>query len=222
MSEPYLIEVELRRDLVPSFDRYPFNLPAVVSLDRLPVHPAITFFAGERGSGISALLEGIADALGLKATRPSQSTLHEYLTLQRGPDVPRDGLFLRDGQVHGEAYLALVMNQFGGEGLYLVDEPEAALSPMRQMSLVTLLHRLVKAGSQIMITTNSPILLAYPDSVIYQFAPDLVTRVAYEDTEHYTVTKDFLHRHRAMLRILLENDDAGHDRPVSIFDEDIL
>ena len=106
-------------------------------------------------------------------------------------------------QSHGEAFLSLLTNRLQGDGIYLFDEPEAALSPQRQLSVLTLLHRLVYHQSQIIIATHSPILLAYPDARIYQFAADGITEVKYTDTEHYQVTRDFLNRHERMLEILL-------------------
>src|SRR6266404_5377801 len=70
-------------------------------------------------------------------------------------------------QSHGESFMALMMNRFGGSGIYLLDEPEAALSPQRQLAALTRIHDLVKADSQFIIATHSPILMAYPDAFIY-------------------------------------------------------
>jgi predicted ATPase len=107
-------------------------------------------------------------------------------------------------QSHGESFLALVMNRFYGNGFYILDEPEAALSPMRQLALLTRIHDLAGAGSQLVIATHSPILLAYPDAIIYALEPDGIRATAYEDTEHYQITRRFLTDHRAMLKRLLE------------------
>ncbi len=112
-------------------------------------------------------------------------------------------------QSHGESFLALVMNRFGPQGLYLLDEPEAALSPQRQLTLLARLHQLVREQSQFVIATHSPILMAYPDAWIYAFGPDGIERVAYEDTEHYQVTRDFLANPQRMLDILLADEDAN-------------
>ncbi|MBC8087152.1 MAG: AAA family ATPase [Phycisphaerae bacterium] len=109
-------------------------------------------------------------------------------------------------QSHGESFLALVMHRFQGRGLYLMDEPEAALSPMRQMSLLSRLHELVVGGAQFIIATHSPILLAYPNATIYEFGAEGPLVTSYEDTEHFRVTRDFLTRHPAMLRVLLDDD----------------
>ena len=171
ISKQYLSEVRLNREAVDSFDRYPFSLAAVRPLEKLELHPAVTFFVGENGSGKSTLLEAIAVASGFNAeggsknfrfgTRDSHSELHRFLRLARGHPRPRDGFFLRaesffnvateiekldsepggppigpsyceralHEQSHGESFLALLLNRFHGEGLYLLDEPEAALSP---------------------------------------------------------------------------------------------
>jgi predicted ATPase len=106
-------------------------------------------------------------------------------------------------QSHGESFLALLLNRFRGEGLYLLDEPEAALSPSRQLSVLTRIHDLVLRKSQFIIATHSPILLAYPEAVIYSFSAKGIEKVDYKDTEHYRVTRDFLSNPERMLRFLL-------------------
>ena len=110
---------------------------------------------------------------------------------------------------HGESFFALLNERLGGEGLYLFDEPEAALSPMRQMAMLTAMHRLTRAGSQLVVATHSPILMAYPESVIYLLDGGGIRQVGYEETDHYRVTRDFLNRYPALLRVLLEEPAAG-------------
>jgi predicted ATPase len=96
-------------------------------------------------------------------------------------------------QSHGESFLALAVHRFGGHGLYILDEPEAALSPQRQLTLLAIIHELVEdKGSQFVIATHSPILMAYPNALIYCLDRSGIARIAYEDTEHYTITRDFL------------------------------
>ena len=96
-------------------------------------------------------------------------------------------------QSHGESFLALATHRFGGNGLYILDEPEAALSPQRQLSLLSIINDLVEdRASQFVIATHSPILMAYPKALIYRLGPDGIEQVAYEDTEHYRITLDFL------------------------------
>jgi predicted ATPase len=110
-------------------------------------------------------------------------------------------------QSHGEAFLALLNNRLTGDGLYLFDEPEAALSPQRQLAVLSLLHRLVGHHSQLIIATHSPILLAYPHARIYEFSEHGLREVRYTDTEHFNVTRDFLNRHERMIEMLLAEDD---------------
>ena len=186
-AKHYLLEVRLLRDKVPSFDAFPFSLPAVRNLDTLILHPSVTFIVGENGSGKSTLLEAIAVVLGFNpeggtrnfnfATRASHSDLHKFLRLSKGIRRPKDGFFLRaesffnlatniehldaepapsppvinsnggrslHEQSHGESFFALLMNRFGGKGLYILDEPEAALSPSRQMAMISRMHDLIQ------------------------------------------------------------------------------
>lgn len=249
LSSQYISRVTLKRDEVESFDRYPFALPAVRELDRLDMHPKVTFFVGENGSGKSTLLEAIAVSMGFNAeggtknfnfgTRKWHSELHEYLRIAKGFKKPRDGYFLRaesyfnvateienldaapsfgppiidsyggkslHEQSHGESFLALITNRFGGKGLYILDEPEAALSPQRQLAIMSLIHDLVQDDSQFIIATHSPILMAYPDAWIYRCGVEGIDRVEYEDTEHYQVTRDFLANPQRMMKVLFERE----------------
>lgn len=162
------------------------------------------------------------------ATRASHSDLREHLRLVRGIERPRDGYFLRaesfynvsseierlgvqeyygntplHEQSHGEAFLTLFMKRFRSNGFYALDEPEAALSPQRQLALLGRLHDLVGERCQFVIATHSPILMAYPNATIYAFGEDGIREVAYEDTEHYRVTRDFLANPARMLKVLM-------------------
>ena len=164
------------------------------------------------------------------ATRPSHSALHDVLVLSKGLKLPRDGFFLRaesffnvateierlgvtgsyggrslHEQSHGESFLTLVTERFGGNGLYFLDEPEAALSPSRQLSLLARLHQLVQANSQFIIATHSPILMAYPHATIFQLTDGAITKIKYTDTEHYAVTREFLNKPEVMLKELLKD-----------------
>lgn len=107
-------------------------------------------------------------------------------------------------QSHGESFLALIENRFGGNGLYLLDEPEAALSPGRLMTLLVRIHDLVQKRSQFIIATHSPILMAYPGAVVYELTEDGICQVDYRETEHYQLTRRFLENPERMLRYLLE------------------
>ena len=105
---------------------------------------------------------------------------------------------------HGESFMALFQSRFG-QGIYLLDEPEAALSPKRQLAFLARLHELVKAGqTQFIIATHSPILLSYPGAKIHLFDENGISTVAYEETEHFKVTKDFLNAHESFYKYLLD------------------
>ena len=110
-------------------------------------------------------------------------------------------------QSHGESFFALLENRFGGNGLYILDEPEAALSPNRQLAFLTRMHDLVCADSQFVIATHSPIILAYPVARIYQTSEHGLDCIEYEDTEHFQITREFLNSRGRFLDILLAEDD---------------
>lgn len=247
INTQYIRSISLKRDKIEAFDHFPLSLPVVKALGQLELHPKVTFFIGENGSGKSTFLEAIAVSLGFNpeggtknfsfTTRSSHSTLHEYLRIAKGVHRPRDGFFLRaesffnvatnieqldaepsfgppiinsygfrslHEQSHGESFLALMMNRFGGKGVYILDEPEAALSPQRQLAVLSRMHDLVIDTSQFIIATHSPILMAYPDAWIYQFQSDGIRKVEYEETEHFQITRDFLVNPRRTLEILFE------------------
>jgi predicted ATPase len=265
----YVRAVQLLRERVPSFDVYPYSIPALRDLDSITLHPHVTYLVGENGVGKSTLIEGIAVAAGFNAeggsknfefsTHSDTSELHEVLRLVRGMRRERDGFFLRaeslynvateierladaderpgrlpgrfmgeygrlpgrfmgeyggrslHAQSHGESFMALALNRFRGQGLYILDEPEAALAPSRQLALLVLIDQHVKqGGSQFIIATHSPILMAYPNAIIYDLSPDGgISPIAYEDTEHVKVTRDFLNNREAYLRELFSDDDEA-------------
>lgn len=107
-------------------------------------------------------------------------------------------------QSHGESFFAVMMNRFGGHGFYVLDEPEAALSPSRQLAMISRIHQLVRASSQFVIATHSPILMAYPNSRIYQIGAGGLEPVRLEDTEHYIVARRFLNDPRGQIARLLD------------------
>lgn len=165
------------------------------------------------------------------STKQTSSELHNYLTLFKAAHE-KDGFFLRAEsfynvatqvddlgldlggygglslhcQSHGESFMALVQNRFRGSGLYILDEPEAALSPSRQMTLLAEIKRLADKDSQFIIATHSPILLAYPGATIYEITQGGLKKVSYEQCEHYTLTKQFLEQPGRMIHYLF--DDA--------------
>ena len=100
--------------------------------------------------------------------------------------------------------MALVQNRFGGNGLYILDEPEAALSPMRQMTLLAEMHRLVRADSQLILATHSPILMTYPGAQVLLIDEQGITPTDYRSTEHYRITRRFLENPNSILNELLD------------------
>ncbi|QVY59914.1 AAA family ATPase [Cytobacillus gottheilii] len=111
-------------------------------------------------------------------------------------------------QSHGESFLTLFQHRFNGEALYLLDEPEAALSPARQLAFLRIIHDLTKTEDcQFIIATHSPILLGYPDADIFSFDDGEIRKVAYEDTDHFQITKYFLdNRDRFLLELFKEEN----------------
>lgn len=166
------------------------------------------------------------------STADTTSELGLLLKTSKGIVRPKDGFFLRaesffnaatylenlpDGgvrygdkslheQSHGESFLTLVQERFRGKGLYILDEPEAALSPTRQLTMLSLMHDLVSDGSQFIIATHSPILMAYPKADIMRFSDCGIERVSYKQTEHYQITKQFLDCPERMLGILFSQE----------------
>ena len=171
--------------------------------------------------------EGGTKNLKLLRTADSVSPLHQSLQLIKSFERPTDGYFLRaesffnvatymdqvgylggyggslHEKSHGEAFLSLLTRKLNGHGLYLLDEPEAALSPQRQLAALVAIHHLVHQSSQFIIATHSPILLSYPSAKILRFDESGITPVAYEDTEHYAVTRDFLNNYPRRLEQLM-------------------
>ena len=108
---------------------------------------------------------------------------------------------------HGEAFIKVLTSKLKGKGLYLLDEPESALSPRMQMMALSAIHQLCEDDSQFVIATHSPILLAYPDCSIYHFGDTGIQTLAYEDTDHYRISKDFLINHKKRVSELLDTED---------------
>ena len=106
-------------------------------------------------------------------------------------------------QSHGESFMALVENRFGGNGLYILDEPEAALSPTRLMRLMVYMQELVNNNSQFIISTHSPILLTFPGAEVLEITEEGIKSVNYKDTEHFLVTKRFMDAPEKMIQSLL-------------------
>jgi len=161
--------------------------------------------------------------------READTNLHEALRLVRGSRPPSMRYFLRaesffnvartvdenpgllaayggqplHGMSHGESFLALANERFYPDGLFLLDEPEAALSPTGLLGLLRRMKSLTLEGSQFLVATHSPILLAYPDALIYELRPEGPVPTPYEDTDHYRLTRAFLNAPDRFLRELL-------------------
>jgi predicted ATPase len=245
MSDPLLRAVVVREDAQQPV--WPWTVPVLRSLERLDLHPGVTFLVGENGTGKSTLVEGIAVAAGFPPeggslgfgahTRDEVAALADGLRLERGYRRPRTGFFLRaesffnvateidrleeearelkiagllgayggvslHERSHGEGFLALALHRFGPDGLYVLDEPEAALSPQSSLALLRRMHDLVDAGSQFVIATHSPILMGYPDAWIYELSDRGAERVEYDATDHVRLTRSFLGDRERFLREL--------------------
>jgi predicted ATPase len=109
-------------------------------------------------------------------------------------------------QSHGESFMALVENRFGGNGLYILDEPEAALSPMRIMELMCFIHKLEKQNSHFIISTHTPILMAYPGAEVLYPTKEGIRSVSYRETDHYQITRQFLNHPEQMCNYLFQDD----------------
>ncbi len=163
------------------------------------------------------------------SSHDSHSKLSDYLRMSKGFKKPQDGFFLRaesfytfasyvdeigylkgyggkslHEQSHGEAFLSMLEHKLRGRGIYIFDEPEAALSPKRQLSAIALMASLVKKESQFIIATHSPILMAYPNAKLVQLGENGLEEVKLEDTEHYQITKSFLDNPDLYLGPLME------------------
>ena len=126
------------------------------------------------------------------------------------PILPAFGGTSLHEQSHGESFFALLRHRFRGNGLYILDEPEAALSPARQLAFLARLDELVRLGSQFIVATHSPIIMGYPKARLLALSDRGIEAVQYEDTDHYRITRDFLNRRERVLDELLgTKSDVG-------------
>ncbi len=162
------------------------------------------------------------------ATRESHSDLYRHIAIARRA-FPKDGFFLRAESLynvateidnlgitgayggvslhehsHGESVLSVLQNRFRGSSLYILDEPETALSPMRVLTLIAEIDRLVRADSQFLIATHSPMLMAIPNAQIFHLSAEGIREIPYTETEHFQLAKSFLNNPERILRILLK------------------
>ena len=232
MNPLYVKSLIIHWDKVPK-NSYTRRITSLKGLESLAFQSPVTFFVGENGSGKSTLLEAMAVSYGLNpeggsmnynfSTYDSHSELHEAVTLIKGYRRSKWEYFLRAESFynvatktldylpiydlhklsHGESFME-IMSGFGGNGLFFLDEPEAALSPQRQLSLLIELYRCAKEGSQFFIVTHSPILLGLPDAQILTFDKGQVHPCRYEETDSYQITKSFMSNRDGMLKVMLE------------------
>ncbi len=196
-------------------NHYPFNIPALRDFEELPFESPVTFFVGENNP------EGGTANFNF-STSDSHSELCNHLITIRGAKRNRDGFFLRAESFyntisymdtvndtgrniydyyggkrlhevsHGEGFLNMLNHRCRGNSFFIFDEPEAALSPFSQIKMLARMHQLVKEDSQFIISTHSPILMAYPGATIYQLTENGLHKTEYDKTEHYMLMKYFL------------------------------
>ena len=191
----HLSAITIDGEAFPGTDNYPFNLAILRNTKTVAFRSPVTYFIGENGSGKSTLLTAIARAAGihiwdsphapLVANRHAD-TLHRYVSVD-----------WRDGTTPG----AFFESRFRIRGLYLLDEPECALSPRRLIEFLGIIHRAAATGeAQFIIATHSPILLALPGAIILSFDSPAIREIAYEDTDHVRAYRSFLADPQGYLR----------------------
>ena len=207
----YIDRIRINWDKV-SPDSYLTRIPAIGLLQELAFRRPVTFFVGENGTGKSTLLEAIAIAYGFNpeggtlnynfSTHDDYSELCDAITIAQGAvKGPRGGFFLR-----AESFLSFIRT-FTRTGLFIMDEPEAALSPQRQLSLFARIAEMAREGSQYIIVTHSPILLAMPGADIIGFDNQGIRYLEYEETESYRITEMMINHRDLMVSQLLQDGD---------------
>ncbi len=233
MNDLYLQGLRIDWVSVPQ-NSYVHKISALKSISKVTFKSPITFFVGENGVGKSTLLEAIAVEFGYNAeggtrnynfrTFNDTSPLNESITLMKGMQRPKFGYFFRaetfynvatasmqnymgadyHSNSHGEGNLRFLA--YDKPGLYLMDEPEAALSPQRQLILLKHIHDMSQKGAQFIIVTHSPILLGCPNAEILSLDEGKISPCKYEDTISYQITKQFLCDRNRILEELLYRD----------------
>ncbi|MCC3376052.1 AAA family ATPase [Cohnella sp. REN36] len=179
------------RDLVIAKEKDDTSLADILRLSWMPKVSGGFFFRAET-------FDTFADYIDELAKDPS---------IGRQAYAPYEGRSLHE-RSHGQGFLTFFRNRLGRKGLYLLDEPESALSPQNQLSLLRILWEQVSSGqAQFVIATHSPILMAYPGARILRFDEDGIAPIAYEDTDHYRLTRDFLNDRERYFRALFAEDE---------------
>lgn len=232
MNNLFISEVKLKRESVPDFSTYPFNIPVIKQLKTISFSKSITYLVGANGAGKSTLIEALAVSMGLSAEGGTRnmvydsfnttSELYQYLKIVKSGLLPKWKFFLRAESFytmandyqrygrgswhemsHGEAFLEILGDLAEG-GLYFMDEPESALSPKNQICLLSIMHRHAQKGSQFIISTHSPVLLSYFDAEIKNVDNHLC-KIAYRDTEIYQLYRRILDCPEKMQQILFKS-----------------
>ncbi len=238
----HMLEIRFEKDRYPDTDLYPFNLPLLKLAPVLTFKAAITFFAGENGTGKSTVLRAVCRACGIHiwetehrrrySKSPFEDSLHNCLKVSwRNSSVPgsyfsseifHDFAMMLDefatsdpgilkyfggrslmNQSHGESLLSYFRARYSIKGLFLLDEPETALSPATQVKLLKVITDAAARGdAQFIVASHSPILLACPGADIFSFDEVPPKVVDYEETQYYRVYKDFMNDRVKYLREL--------------------
>lgn len=199
--------------------------------------PGINLLVGENGSGKSTLVEAVAMAFGLapeggtrnvqEGTRPTESALHRWVTLEKSAGAPHWGFFLRAETMHGyftrqeeyasgndpafhemshgESFLAIMRSRFDSVGFYCLDEPEAALSFSAQIALVGILADLADRGGQVLCATHSPVLAAVPGATVFDAGPWGLRRSSWDELEVVAHWRSYLQEPMRYLRHVLDD-----------------
>ncbi len=239
----------LLRDRIADPAAYPFSVPTIASLTHLKLTARVTLFAGENGTGKSALLEALALSYGLSleggnrnfafdADLPAGDTypLARALRLGFQPSRSGEGFFFRAETLfnfatrvdelalkagyggislhqrsHGETFFTVLDHKFRRSGLFLLDEPEAALSPQRQLAFLVLIHDTLRdyKDAQFIISTHSPILLGYPAAQVLSFDGGRIHEIPFDQADAWQIARRFLNDREALLKTLLEDDQPS-------------
>ena len=164
----------------------------------------------ETAAGRSPLLEALRLTWRPKVTKGfflRAESFYNFATYIEGvSDMGAYGGKSLHAQSHGESFLALFAHRFD-QGVFVLDEPEAALSPQRQLSFLKIIHDLAAAGrAQFLIATHSPIILAYPGAVLFSLDGNAIEEIAYRDTKHFLITRDFLSSPERFFKHLFAQD----------------
>jgi predicted ATPase len=247
---PFLQRIRLDWSLLSEEEKtgFPYDVPAVRSLESLDFRTDVTFFIGENGTGKSTLLEAIGLSCGFSIVGGKDLTVAKAMDsgslasimklswmpkvssglyfraetfdtfagyideLAADPDIgasayaPYGGISLNE-RSHGQAFLTFFESRMSRKGLYLLDEPESALSPQNQLAFMRIVWELAASGrGQFIIATHSPILLAYPGAELLHFTESSIAPIVYEDTDHYRITRDFLNDRDRYFRMLFGDE----------------